>query len=116
MARQLEASVDWCEYGRTCVPWGYPYGVHVDKIPVGGVLIRAGLETSVEYSYMEGPDSSRVAVDVLMNQGTDWSFIEQLYGRMVQIEEAVEAMRAIVIPPAVAAVADEEEARDAAGA
>ena len=65
---------------------------------------------------MEGPDSSRVAVDVLMNQGTDWSFIEQLYGRMVQIEEAVEAMRAIVIPPAVAAVADEEEARDAAGA
>ena len=35
---------------------------------------------------------------------------------MVQIEEAVEAMRATVIPAAVAAMADEEEARDAAGA
>ena len=43
-------------------------------------------------------------------------FLEQLCGRMVQIEEAVEAMRATVIPAAVAAVADEEEARDAAGA
>ncbi len=78
--------------------WGYPFGVDVDKIPVGGILIRAGLETAADYSYAEGPDTSRVVLDVLMNQGSDWSYLEKLYDRMTDVEKALEGMRATAIP------------------
>ena len=59
---------------------------------MGGILIRAGLETAADYSYAEGPDTSRVVLDVLMNQGSDWSYLEKLYDRMTDVEKALEGM------------------------
>ena len=97
MAHALAAALPWGEYGRTVFPWGFPYGVRTDEIPVGAVLLRSGLETVDSYTYGASPDSSRVTVDVLIQPGKDLAFLETLYERMLQVERAIEGMRATTV-------------------
>ena len=94
MAHALAAALPWGAYGRTVFPWGFPYGVRTDEIPVGAVLLRSGLETVDNYTYGASPDSSRVTVDVLIQPGKDHEFLGQVYARMRQVEVVIEGMRA----------------------
>ena len=98
LARELAEVLPWGEYGRTVVPWGFPYGLKIEDITVGAILIRAGVDSSVEYDYESSPDTGRVAVDVLMEPGTDSAFLPEMYERQIAIEQALESLRALAIP------------------
>ena len=98
LAVALADALDWGEYGRTVVPFGMPYGTDVDRVPVGALMVRIGTESIYEYAYAEGPDTSWTVVELLLNPGSDHGFLGELYGRMVEVEEALEGMPAPPIP------------------
>ena len=64
---------------------------------VGAVLVRAGIVTREDFTYSDTPDTSTVQVDVLLNPGTDYSFLSEIYRRQIAIEDAIASLKATTI-------------------
>ena len=105
LAKHLADVLTWGEYGKTVIPWGMPYGIEPGqlteaKFEDGAIVLRPGLASAgVEHIVGGGIDRSTVSVDILMigcGPKGEPSFLDTMYDRMVQVEDAVEAISGVI--------------------